>query len=331
MVKVKIDPEAELSWSRKRWGRGFRYFDEQGAPLREPAQLRRVRKLAIPPMWQDVRICPTPCGKVQAVGRDLKGRKQYIYHQEWAAERQRRKFRALRTFGKRLPRLRSYALEQLRRKGWPREKVLALMVLILDETGIRIGNRQYLERNETYGLSTLRRRHLDHEDDALLFHYRGKSSKDREVRIEDPMLMRFIRKTAEQPGYEIFRYQNPDGSWEMVDSDDINTFIRDHVGEKFSSKYFRTWVANRCLLEQHATATAHKAQNPRLSLERTLVRLVADELGNTPTVCKNYYLHPVVLRRALRAPSLEVAEERQLIVPDLDATEVLLLRMMRGS
>lgn len=316
-----------LCWTRKRRGKGFQYFDEAGRRIKQARVLKRLRRLAIPPMWTGVTICRTGHSKVQATGRDLKGRKQYIYHKDWSARRSREKFRRLRQFGEALPAIREHAMKQLKTKGWPRKKVLALMVMVLDETGIRIGNRQYLDRNATYGLSTLRRRHLDHEDDALVFHYKGKSSKHREVRIEDKTLTKYIRNAAEQPGYEIFRYRTPDG-WESVDSDEINAYIHTYLGEAFSSKYFRTWVANRLLVERHAEGVALKKENPRRSKEKILVRLVANELGNTPTVCKSHYLHPGVLKRAVRAEDLG-AEQHKGLLTEHCASEKLLLKMMR--
>lgn len=331
MVAVPINPEADLCWTRKRWGRGFRYFDEAGNPIRDKKTLSRLKKLAIPPMWKEVEICPDTNGKVQATGRDLKGRKQYIYHEGWTAQRQKEKFRRLRKFGQKLPELRAFAVDHLKQKGWPREKVLSLMVLVLDETGLRIGNRQYLQENETFGLSTLRRRHLDEEDDGLVFHFKGKSNQEREVRIEDDLLVSFIQKAADQPGYEIFRYQTKDG-WEAVDSDDINEFIHAHLGADYSSKFFRTWVANRTLLEVHHKGVTLKRENPRRSREKILVRLVADELGNTPAVCKSHYLHPGVLRRAVRADDLGLApaESNSVLDTGHSASERLLLKMMRG-
>lgn len=261
----------------------------------DPGVLRKLKKLAIPPMWSEVKISRFPRAKIQATGRDLKGRKQYRYHPAWIHQQQRLKFKRLRAFGQALPKLRAKAFRALHTKGWTREKVLALMVLILDQTGIRIGNRQYLAANNTYGLTTLRRRHLDHEDDVLIFNFKGKSGKSREVRIEEPRLVPFIRKAAEQPGYEIFRFRNPAGDWEAVDSEDINSYIHENLGKAFSSKDFRTWVANRSLVELHDTALEVKQRKPRRSLKRILVRLVANELGNTPAVCRRSYLHPEVL------------------------------------
>lgn len=314
--------------TRKRWGRGFFYLDSQGEKIRDKAVLRRIKALTIPPMWEEVKICATGLGKIQAVGRDNRGRKQYIYHERWQARRQHEKFARLRHFGEQLPVLRAHALEMLQRPGWPREKVLALMVLTLDETGIRIGNRQYLDANETYGLSTLRRRHLDQEGEAITFHFKGKSHQERVVTIEDALLVRFIRRVAEQPGYEIFRYREG-GRWHTVDSDEINAYIHEKMGAAFSSKYFRTWVANRLLVEQHAEAMKQKAAHPRRSRKRLMVGLVARQLGNTLAVCENHYLHPVVLKEAIAAKTLPLSTEAQPLQAGHTDSEKLLLRWMQ--
>lgn len=284
-----------MCYTRRSYGRGFQYFDEGGKQIKDKEQLARIRKLVIPPMWKQVEICKYANGYLQATGRDLKGRKQYIYHTEWEKKRQAKKFAKLAKFGKKLPALRAFCMDALNAEQWTKDKVLSLMVLVLDETGIRIGNQQYADRNGTYGLSTLRRKHLEVAGNELLFTYRGKSKQDREVNITDPDLTRFIKQAAEQPGYEIFRYQDEDGQWQSVDSEELNAFLHHHLGKKFSSKDFRTWVASRLALELHVEALEVINKHPQRKLSATLVRLVADELGNTPSVCRNYYLHPKIL------------------------------------
>ncbi|MEM7574230.1 MAG: DNA topoisomerase IB [Bacteroidota bacterium] len=282
---------AALSIQRRRKGHGFSYFDQEGQRIKNPNILRRLRALTIPPMWEKVKISDRPRAKLQAVGRDAKGRKQYIYHPYWENQRQREKFSRVLQFGQALPKMRRRCHDLLLLPKWPKEKVLALMVLILDETGIRIGNQQYLNNNQTYGLSTLRRRHLNLEDDALIFHFRGKSRQDRQVRIEDEELMGFIRRAAEQPGYEIFRYRES-GHWHSVDSDEINSFIQKQMGAPYSSKDFRTWVACRLAVDLYPQAVEIKQKNSRKRISSTLLRLVSQELGNTPTICRDYYIHP---------------------------------------
>lgn len=283
--------------TRRKYGRGFQYFDNQGVKITSQKVLRRFRKLVIPPMWSEVKICKWPDGHIQATGRDPKGRKQYIYHSVWSQQRQLEKFNRMKAFGLALPGLRRTCQEKVSATAdWTREMVLSLMVLILDETGIRIGNQEYAERNDTYGLSTLRRKHLTVARDGVRFKYQGKSGKQREVTVEEAELSRHIREAAELPGYEIFRYQNGHRNWENVDSEDVNAFIRQQIGEDFSSKDFRTWTASRLAVAYFPEAQARKEQYPRRKLTNILLRLVAQELGNTPTVCRTHYVHPAVLQ-----------------------------------
>ena len=294
--KIKYIDDTDLCMVRKKYGRGFQYYDETGDKITDKKILHRLKKLIIPPMWDKVMICKWPDGHIQATGRDLKGRKQYIYHSEWERQRQAEKFAKMKSFGKVLPKVRKKCLKDISAKNWQKSKVLALMLLILDETGIRIGNQQYAKKNETYGLTTLRRRHLDIDRSGLTFEYKGKSNKIRTVAIDDNDLVKFIRKSAELPGYEIFRYRDENGDWQNIDSDEVNEYIRASMGEEFSSKDFRTWVASRLAVEYYPQAIAQKENAPRKKFTNILIRLVADELGNTPSVCKNYYVHPNILQ-----------------------------------
>ena len=222
MVKVREVDDSALGITRRKFGRGYAYYDEDGSKIRDKKVLRRLRKLVIPPMWTDVLICRFDDGHIQAIGRDLKGRKQYIYHSVYEKSKQEEKFRKMLNFAGQLPKIRKKAYKDLKIKEWRKKKLLALIILILDEYGIRIGNKQYLNRNQTYGLTTLRRKHLSIEDDELIFSFKGKSNKEREVHIDDVDLVPFIKKSADLPGYEIFRYRNKDGSFQDVDSDDVN-------------------------------------------------------------------------------------------------------------
>jgi len=294
--KIKYIDNTDLCVVRKKYGRGYQYYDETGDKITDRKILRRLKKLIIPPMWDKVMICKWPDGHIQATGRDLKGRKQYIYHSEWERQRQAEKFAKMKSFGEVLPRLRKKCLAGISIKKWQKSKVLALMLLILDETGIRIGNEQYAKKNQTYGLTTMRRRHLDIDQSGLTFEYTGKSNKIRTVAIDDLDLVKFIRKSAELPGYEIFRYRDENGDWQNIDSDEVNEYIKASMGEEFSSKDFRTWVASRLAVEYYPQALAQKENAPRKKFTNILIRLVADELGNTPSVCKNYYVHPKILQ-----------------------------------
>ncbi len=299
-----------MCYTRRKWGRGFQYFDENGLKIERSSELQRLRQLVIPPMWEEVRICKWEDGHIQATGRDGKGRKQYVYHSAWERQQQRWKFGKLKQFGEALPELRRRCLEQINNEeGWPRQKVLALMLLVLDETGIRIGNQQYASRNETYGLSTLRRKHLSMAQQKLTFEFTGKSNKPQQVAVEDPALIRQIKEAAELPGYELFRYRNGSRGWENVDSEDVNQYIQQRLGPEFSSKDFRTWVASRLAVEHYPEAIAQQKKKPRSKLLNLIMKAVAEELGNTPAVCKSHYVHPKVQ---------QLAEERKLPQPKED-------------
>jgi len=296
VVLTHVKPIDSTCITRQRHARGFQYLDEQGAKITDKQELKRIKDLVIPPMWEEVEICIDEKEKVQATGRDKKGRKQYIYHEDWEKQQQAKKFERLVDFAKALPAFRQHCHELVERKGFQKEKILALMVLVLDDTGMRVGNDAYTKRNGTYGLSNLRRKHLDENDQDLLFHYKGKSGKQRKVVIDDPDLVQFIKSTAEQPGYEIFRYKEG-GKWYDVHSDELNAFIQKGMGEEYSSKYFRTWVACKLAVERYPEAKQIVQEAKRKTLLPSLVKLVAKTLGNTPAVCRAYYIHPTLLKK----------------------------------
>ena len=293
---LQIITDDSLSYYRKRYGKGFQFYDEEDRKVVEKSLLKRFRSLVIPPMWSDVQICKWEDGHIQAIGRDTKGKKQYIYHSEWERQRQEEKFEKIIDFGKNLGLMRKHALQDIGQQSWSKEKIVALLVLILDETGIRIGNKHYVQKNNTYGLTTLRRRHMTVEDGLLTFEFKGKSSKMREVTIEDEKLLQLIRKSAELPGYELFRFKDSNGKFIPIDSDDVNQYIKSIMGEEFYSKDFRTWVATRMAVELYPSAFKLKEEQPRRSFVNILLRMVADELGNTPTVCRSYYVHPRIMQ-----------------------------------
>jgi len=296
MQELRSTEDHALCITRRKRGRGYEYFDENGEKIRNAKLLERLKALVIPPMWEKVRICSWDNGHIQATGRDGKGRKQYIYHPDWEKQRQEAKFMKMKAFGEALPAAREAALSALQPKGWSRQKIMALMFMVLDETGIRIGNSYYADHNDTYGLSTLRRKHLSIEDNVLFFEYTGKSNKKRQVQIEDDALIEHIKRAAEMPGYEIFRYQKGRNQWESVDSEDVNAYIQQLMGDQFYSKDFRTWVASRLAVKYYPEAVRQQRENPRKKLVNTLVKLVAQELGNTEQVCRTYYIHPTVLQ-----------------------------------
>lgn len=316
---------------RKRRGRGFIYLDENGKKLTSKKVLNRINALVIPPMWTEVNVCKFENGHIQATGRDLKGRKQYIYHSEWERHRQEEKFFRMATFGEKLPKLRKQVSKDLRKKSWVKEKVLALMVEILDETGIRIGNKIYEKTNHTYGLSTLRRKHLHIEGSNLLLRFKGKSNKEREISIEDETLARYIKNVSQIPGYELFNYLDEKGKSQSLDSQDVQEYMQQIIGNTFSCKDFRTWVGSRLAIELFPIAMEMLEVSPRKKLEPTLIQLVSKELGNTPTICKGYYVHPLILSKLdggeipLKNPFRESKSPT-----GLTASEKLLLKLLKS-
>ncbi|MCH7400331.1 DNA topoisomerase IB [Belliella kenyensis] len=295
--KYRYTEEDSLCLKRVKRGRGFSYLDENGNKIEDEKKLKRIKNLVIPPMWTEVHICRFDDGHIQATGRDLKGRKQYIYHSEWEKIRQEEKFQRMYEFGNKLPKMRKKAHQDLKKRKWNKSKILALMVSILDETGIRIGNTHYAKQNQTYGLTTLRRKHMEVDGERLLLSFKGKSNKEREVSIEDVSIINHVKRVSELPGYELFKYKDEDGKIQSIDSHDVLLYIRENMGEEFTCKDFRTWVGSRLAIELFQDAIDHQKEFPRKKLETILVRMVADELGNTPTICKGYYIHPVILNK----------------------------------
>lgn len=279
---------------RTRAGRGFAYHDARGCLVRDPKVLARIRALAIPPAWTEVWICPRASGHIQAVGRDLKGRKQYRYHADWSRHASETKFERLPDFARALPRLRRRVEADLNRRGVSRDKVLATAVRLLELTLIRVGNAQYAKQNRSYGLTTLNKRHLDLTGTALTFAFKGKSGVEHEVRVRDRRLATVVRSLRELPGQQLFKYRDADGNLCAVTSDDVNAYIREAMGDGFSAKDFRTWAgtvsAARALREMEPPSSPAEAKR-RITV---CVKAVAGLLGNTPTVCRSSYVHPAV-------------------------------------
>ena len=284
-----------IGYVRIRRGKGFSYHDEAGTKVSDASTLKRIKSLGIPPIWNDVWIAKKPNGHLQATGYDLKKRKQYIYHDRWIAYRSEAKFRKLKEFGYALPRIRRQANEHLKIEGWPRPKVLALVIEMLDEYHIRIGNEYYRQQNETFGLTTLRRKHFDFEKGVGRLEYKAKSGKYRKININNGQLAKLVKQASELQGYELFKYQVKSGTYRQVDSHDVNEYLREISDEGFSCKDFRTWGGTVLAVEKYPKAKSMVEENSRLNLETTVVKLVAKELGNTISVCREYYIHPKVM------------------------------------
>jgi DNA topoisomerase-1 len=294
---------------RRRVGRGFSYIDADGHRLRDAESLRRIRNLAIPPAWTDVWICPGPNGHIQAVGRDARGRKQYRYHARWRETRDETKYARMLAFARALPRIRRHVDRDLRRGGLPREKVLAAVVRLLETTLIRVGNEEYARTNGSFGLTTMRTRHVDIDGSKLRFRFTGKSGKEHEVGVRDQGLARIVRRCQELPGHELFQYIAEDGVRQAIDSADVNAYLQEIAGEEFTAKDFRTWAGTvLAALALQEVATFESTREAKRNITRAIER-VARQLGNTPAISRKCYVHPAVIDAYLDGVTVNALRE----------------------
>jgi DNA topoisomerase I len=295
---------------RRRSGRGFSYRDADNRRVTDLDTLRRIRALAIPPAWTDVWICPSPNGHVQAFGRDARGRKQYRYHARWRETRDENKYARMLAFARVLPRIRAQVGRDLARPGLPREKVLATLVRLLETTLIRIGNEAYRRANGSFGLTTLRDRHVDVNGSQVRFSFRGKAGKEHVIDVRDPRMARIVRRLLELPGRAVFQYLDENGERWTVDSSDVNAYLAEITGADFTAKDFRTWagtvLAARALDEVREFTSAREAKR---NIVRAVAR-VAARLGNTPAICRRSYVHPEVLQAYLDGITIGALKER---------------------
>jgi len=276
-------------------GEGFSYCKPNGEPVRDEATLERIRKLAIPPAWTGVWICPKANGHIQATGRDARGRKQYKYHPQFREVRESTKYEHMLEFARALPAIRARLAEHMALRGLPREKVLATVVHLLESTLIRVGNDDYARTNKSYGLTTLRNPHVKVEGAQLRFQFKGKSGKTWRLQVKDRRVAKIVKACQELPGQELFQYVDENGELRDVTSADVNAYLREITGRDITAKDFRTWagtvLAALALQEFQAfDSQAGAKKNLRAAIER-----VAARLGNTPTICRKCYVHPEVL------------------------------------
>jgi DNA topoisomerase I len=289
---------------RKRSGTGFTYVGTDGKRITDQKTLERIRKLAIPPAYTDVWICPSPDGHIQATGRDARGRKQYRYHPKWREVRDETKFGRMVAFSEVLPKLRARVEADLGRPGLPREKVLATVVRLLECTNIRVGNDEYARANGSYGLTTLRDKHVEVSGGNLRFSFKGKSGKTHAVELSDRRLARIVQRCRDVPGEELFQYLDDEGKRQTIDSGDVNDYLREISGQEFTAKDFRTWagtmLAVTALREVGPMATEREAKSAIVKA----VDRVAEQLNNTRAVCRKYYIHPTVFETYLAGTML---------------------------
>ncbi len=305
---------------RMRHGKGFSYRTVDNRRLASEGEIKRIHALAIPPAYADVWICANPLGHLQATGRDARGRKQYRYHPRWRELRDHGKFGRLLAFGVALPRLRRRVRSDLARSGLPREKVLALLVRLLDETLIRIGNETYTRENHSYGLTTLRSRHVKAYRGRLHFTFHGKSAQERDIELGDRRLARIVGQIQQLPGQRLFQYVNEEGKHQAIDSGMVNAYLHEASGGEFTAKDFRTWGGTIKAIAVMARTPIPESGGERAQRSAIAegVKEVAEVLGNTPAVCRSSYIHPQVFAGWLdgslhkAVPESTISHRRQL-------------------
>ncbi len=322
---------------RVRHGRGFRYLEDDGTPIEDREVVDRIRELAIPPAWEEVWICPHPRGHIQATGQDEAGRKQYVYHPSWREHRDREKYAAMERFARALPRMRAQADDDLGRRGLVRERVLACSVRLLDLGFFRIGSERYAAENETYGLATLRRRHVRIERGVAVFDYRAKGSKRHRQEIADPVIVPTVRalRTREGGGYELLAYREGRG-WVDVRAAEINEYLKQVMGGDYTAKDFRTWNAT-VLTAVELAGDGHDASTraARKRAASAATRRVAMYLSNTPAVCRSAYIDPRVFDRYDSGETIRSSLKRIVAgsdpgeFPDRERIERAVLRLLK--
>ena len=295
---------------RKRLRGKFCYFDAAGQRISEADEINRLNALAVPPAYTDVWICADPQGHLQATGRDARGRKQYRYHPRWREVRDGDKYSRLLAFGMALPKLRQRLEAQLALPGHSRDKVMATVISLLDTTLIRIGNSQYARENRSYGLTTLRNRHVAVNGSAIAFQFRGKSGVEHQITVKDRRLARIIKRCLELPGQDLFQYLDEDGQRHTVSSSDINAYLHSLTAGGFTAKDYRTWAGSSLALSALRELKWESASEAKQHVVER-VKAIARELGNTPAVCRKCYIHPAVLDAFLLGTLAELPRPRQ--------------------
>jgi len=307
-VEAALNPELAAKQAQLRYGddsapgitrhkarNGFDYRLPDSAVVRDIDTLKRIRSLAIPPAWTNVWICLHSNGHLQATGRDARGRKQYRYHPRWREVRDEAKYNKLLIFTQVLPQLRARVEEDLKRPGLQRERVLAAIVRLMELTFFRVGNSEYAKANESFGLTTLRDRHVAIEGSRIHISFRGKSGKHHETDINDRRLARIVKSCRDLPGYELFQYMDAEGQRHTVGSAEVNEYLREITGEEITAKDFRTWAGTQLAAEALREFEAFDSEAERKRAVVRAVEKVAKHLGNTPTICRRCYIHPAVL------------------------------------
>jgi DNA topoisomerase-1 len=302
--------DATPGYIRRRTGTSFSYWDTAGKRITAKDVIRRIKSIGVPPAYEKVWICPSANGHIQATGYDARGRKQYRYHPKWRELRDQDKYEHIVQFAAALPGLRRRVAADLKQDGLPREKVLATVVSLLEKTLIRVGNTAYANENKSYGLTTMRRKHVAVKGSTLRFEFTGKSGKQWKLAVEDKRIASVVRRCAEIPGHELFKYLDDDGEPRFIDSGDVNAYIKEITQQDFTAKDFRTWAgtvfAALALSEyEKYDSEAQAKRNVVAAIER-----VAKQLGNTPAICRKCYVHPEILRAYMSGDLIKMIEAK---------------------
>src|SRR6184192_4472683 len=323
--------DEQPGYTRKGKGKSFQYFDTAGKLIHDETRLLRIRRLAIPPAYRQVWICPLSNGHIQAIGRDDRGRKQYRYHERWRSIRDENKYDRILIFAAAVPKIRRRLQVDLRLPGLKREKVLATVVQLLQRTFIRVGNEEYARQNKSFGLTTMKDHHVRVRGMRLRFRFRGKGGVQHEVDVSDRRIAKIVRKLQDLPGQHLFQYFDDDGNLCEVSSQDVNDYLREITGEDFTAKDFRTWAGTVLAAMALNTQEEFETKKQARSNVKNAITAAAKLLGNTPTICRKCYVHPVVLESYLNGDlieglqtKLDAAEE----IPDFSDDERAVLNFL---
>lgn len=308
--------------TRKRLADGFAYYDVEGKRIRDHAVIERINALAIPPAYEDVWICPYENGHIQATARDARGRKQYRYHEQWNQVRDATKYQQLGEFAAALPRIRRRVARDMKSKALTQEKVVAVVVRLLELTLIRIGTREYAHSNKSYGLTTLRRRHASVAGSSVRFRFKGKSGVQHDLTVTDRRIAAVIKRCMDIAGQELFQYRDADGNVHRIDSGSVNAYLKEAGKADFTAKHYRTWAASVYALKALQRAQ-HDGGQPTRSVVKDMLKSVSQLLGNTPSVCRDCYIHPAIIsayldghlpaRKSFPGPAGLNADERRFL------------------
>ncbi len=291
--------DAKPGLRRLKVGKSFRYVDASGKAVKDKETLGRIKSLVIPPAWADVWICPSANGHLQCTGRDARGRKQSRYHPKWREVRDGNKYEKMLHFAEALPLIRKKVDSDLKREGLPKEKVLAAVVGVMELTHIRVGNEEYAKENQSYGLTTMRTKHVEVHGSQVTFSFQGKSRVHHTVDLRDARLAKVIRRCEELPGHELFQYVDEEGEPRTIDSSDVNTYLQEITGQHFTAKDFRTWAGTVLACDLLRGMEPFDTDSQAKKNVVAAIKAVAEKLGNTPAVCRKAYIHPAVLEAYL--------------------------------